>query len=81
MGNAGSGKSSMSARLWADLRIPHLDLDSLAWQEVAVRRPIDDSAAMIRQFVAANPAWVVEGCYAPMALRITRFGRRPSHSP
>lgn len=64
MGNAGSGKSTMAARLSADLRIPHLDLDSLAWQEVAVRRPVDDSAAMIRQFVGANPAWVVEGCYA-----------------
>jgi len=45
MGNAGSGKSTMAARLSADLRIPHLDLDSLAWQEVAVRRPIDESRA------------------------------------
>ncbi len=66
MGNSGSGKTTMAARLAAELGIPHLDLDSLAWQDVAVRRPIAESVAMVRAFVDANPVWVVEGCYSSL---------------
>jgi len=66
MGNSGSGKSTMAARLSTELRIPHLDLDSLAWKDVAVRRPTEESAAMVRRFVEANSEWVVEGCYASL---------------
>ncbi len=64
MGNSGPGKTTMAARLAAELGIPHLDLDSLAWQDVAVRRPIAESVAMVRAFVGANPVGGEEGCYS-----------------
>ena len=32
-----------------------------------MRRPPEESVAEIRAFVAANPRWVMEGCYADLA--------------
>jgi len=56
----------MARALVAELGIPHLDLDSLAWSTPGVRKPLDESAAAIRAFVAANPDWVIEGCYGDL---------------
>ena len=47
-GNSGSGKTTMARALSAELGIPHLDLDTIAWGEVAVRKPIDESIAELR---------------------------------
>ncbi|MBA3645687.1 MAG: shikimate kinase [Gemmatimonadaceae bacterium] len=72
-GNSGSGKSTMAARLADERGLTHLDLDSLAWSAPAVRRPFEQSAQIIAEFVARNPEWVVEGCYADLlALVATR---------
>ena len=62
-GNSGSGKSTMAAQVAAEYGLPHLDLDTLAWESPAVRRPLDDSVAAIRAFLDRNPQWVIEGCY------------------
>ena len=66
VGNSGSGKSTLAKRL----ELPHLDLDTLAWQpDVAppTRRLLADSAAAIHAFTDRHDAWVVEGCYADLA--------------
>jgi adenylate kinase family enzyme len=65
-GNAGSGKSTLARRLSTELAIPHLDLDQLAWAAPGLRKSLSDSAQDIRAFIAANPAWVAEGCYGDL---------------
>lgn len=67
-GNSGAGKSTMAKALQAQHGLAHLDLDTLAWDPVAitVRRPIEHSLADIRAFVAREPSWVIEGCYADL---------------
>lgn len=66
VGNSGSGKSTLAARLASEHAIPHLDLDTLAWESPAVRRPLEESAALLHGFIDANPEWVVEGCYGSL---------------
>ena len=65
-GNSGSGKTTMARALATQYGLPHLDLDSLAWSETAVRRPLGESAQLIDAFVGANPEWIIEGCYADL---------------
>jgi adenylate kinase family enzyme len=65
-GNSGSGKTTMARALAGEHSLPHLDLDSLAWASQGVRRPVEDSARDIREFLASNEEWVVEGCYADL---------------
>jgi adenylate kinase family enzyme len=73
IGNSGSGKTSMGDRLAAAHALPHLDLDSLAWESPAVRRPREESMGMIHAFVEANPQWIVEGCYAGLVESILPY--------
>jgi adenylate kinase family enzyme len=73
IGNSGSGKTTMGDRLASEYHIPHLDLDSLAWERTAVRRPLEESVTMIHAFVRANPEWIVEGCYAGLVESILPF--------
>lgn len=65
-GNSGSGKTTLAQRLAAELALPHLDLDSLAWAPGPTRRPLGESVGEIRAFTDREPAWVVEGCYADL---------------
>lgn len=65
-GNSGSGKTTMARTLAAQHALPHLDLDSMAWSEPAVRRPVAESARLIEAFLNANSEWVIEGCYADL---------------
>jgi adenylate kinase family enzyme len=65
-GNSGSGKTTMARALARERGLPHLDLDSLAWAEAAVRRPLAESVALIEGFVARHPEWVIEGCYGDL---------------
>jgi len=70
-GNSGAGKSTL-ARVRADaLKCPHVDLDTLAWEEGVVpptRRSLSESERALRPLLEAeeNPSWVVEGCYADL---------------
>jgi hypothetical protein len=65
-GNAGSGKTSMARALSARLGVPHLDLDTIAWQSPAVRKELAASIAELRAFIDAHPGWVIEGCYGDL---------------
>jgi adenylate kinase family enzyme len=61
-GNAGSGKTTMAR----SLGLPILSLDHIAWTEGAVRAPLAESLEALDAFLAANPEWVVEGCYGDL---------------
>jgi len=74
MGNSGAGKSTLAARLAREEGLAHLDLDTLAWEPDPPprRAPLGVSAAKLDAFVAENPAWVVEGCYADLLAEAAR---------
>jgi len=69
IGNAGSGKTTMARQLASGTTppTPVLSLDEIAWDEGVKRRPIERSIAELEAFIAANPAWIIEGCYAELA--------------
>jgi len=68
IGNSGSGKSTLAQRLARAGYLPHLDLDTLAWEPTTPprRRPVADSARDITAFMDAADRWVIEGCYADL---------------
>ena len=67
VGNSGAGKSTLAQRLAAEHGLAHLDLDTVAWAEPAVRAPLEASCAQLDAFFAEHDAWVLEGCYADLA--------------
>ena len=64
LGNAGAGKSTLAKKLMGENLIPRLSLDEVAFAGSAERRPLADSIADVKRFIAANPCWLIEGCYA-----------------
>ncbi len=64
-GNSGSGKSTHARALAQQHGLAHLDLDTIVWEagRIAVARPLDAVRADVQRFMAAHPAWVLEGCY------------------
>lgn len=68
VGNSGSGKSTLAARLARVGDLPHLDLDTLAWEPGVPprRRPVGDSGREMASFMDAHDGWVIEGCYADL---------------
>lgn len=64
LGNAGSGKSTLSRKLLATEPGERLSLDELAFSGGVDRRPLADSIADAMAFISAHESWVVEGCYA-----------------
>jgi adenylate kinase family enzyme len=65
-GNSGSGKTRMARGLARENALAHLDLDSLAWDSPGTRRSMHESARLIRDFLDAHSAWVIEGCYGDL---------------
>lgn len=66
MGNAGSGKSTMARRLAGGNGTMILSLDEIAWEEGTVRRPSEESVALLNAFVVQNDNWIIEGCYGDL---------------
>ena len=56
----------MARELQRDHKIPLMFLDSIAWGEVAVRRPLDESIRDLMDFISDNPEWMIEGCYGDL---------------
>ena len=54
-------------------RIPHLDLDDIAWavdiEDVGKRLPLQDSQAALDDFLQKHNQWVIEGCYGDLIER------------
>lgn len=67
-GNSGSGKSTLALQLKNTENLAHLDLDTLAWLDSSPpqRAPLEQSRSAIDDFIQANDAWVIEGCYADL---------------
>lgn len=67
-GNSGSGKSTLARRLSGQENLPHLDLDTLAWQAVTPpqRKPLAESLEMINSFMETHESWIIEGCYSDL---------------
>lgn len=66
LGNSGSGKSTMARRLSDEHTVPMLELDAIAWQSAAIRKPLAASIDELLAFVQSNEQWVIEGCYADL---------------
>jgi adenylate kinase family enzyme len=68
VGNSGSGKTSLARRLAAQLRVPHLELDSVqhrpGWTEAPVGEFQQDVAQFRDRSEAVAGGWVVDGNYA-----------------
>ncbi len=66
IGNSGSGKSVLARELAAELDVPVLDLDTVAWEpgKIAVPTTPEKAARLVNTFCRRNSQWVVEGCYA-----------------
>ena len=67
-GNSGSGKSTLAKELCRSEKLPHLDLDTLAWETASppTRNPLNESRQAIETFIAAKPCWIIEGCYSDL---------------
>ena len=67
-GNSGAGKSTLAGALADRHVVAHLDLDPLAYEpdRPGVRRPLDESLGLVREFTAENAEWIIEGCYASL---------------
>ena len=64
LGNAGAGKSTLSRKLIEKQAATRLSLDKVAYAEGTQRRPLQESIAEVRQFIASHESWIIEGCYA-----------------
>jgi adenylate kinase family enzyme len=64
LGNAGSGKSTLSRKLAAGQAAARLSLDAVAFHGGVERRPLRDSVDQAKRWIAAHSSWVIEGCYA-----------------
>jgi adenylate kinase family enzyme len=65
-GNSGSGKTTLARWLAHDDDLCHLDLDQVAWDSPGVRMPLSRSEALLMEWVADHPRWVIEGCYGDL---------------
>lgn len=71
IGNSGSGKSWLSARLSTRLKVKNVNLDSVVWEPGGYnqKRPQDvvDSELSI---LSSEPLWVVEGVFGVLAEKL-----------
>lgn len=64
LGNAGSGKSTLSRKLIARQPAARLSLDEVAFQDGSERRCLQESIADVKRFIVEHESWIIEGCYA-----------------
>ncbi len=63
LGYSGSGKSTTARNIGQKYDIPVLHLDTVYWQENWQVRPVEESKAIVADFMAENKSWVIEGNY------------------
>src|ERR1700722_18265149 len=66
IGGPGSGKSMLARRLAAEQGLPHIELDSIFWNDAAggydVRRDPEERDLLLKQVVDGD-SWIIEGVY------------------
>ncbi len=72
-GNSGSGKSTLAKMYSAKYKISHLDLDTIAWEKTIppIRKPVEESNIIIKNFLSDNAQWVIEGGYSDLLSTVT----------
>jgi adenylate kinase family enzyme len=63
IGNSGSGKSTVAARIGRRLGAPHVELDAIYHQQGWVPLPVEELRARVAAAVAGE-RWVVDGNYS-----------------
>ena len=67
LGSTGSGKTTAGRAIAAALGVPFLELDNIHWHMVqpmySTHRSPEECAALLQEFLDANPAWVMDGSY------------------
>ena len=67
MGSSGGGKTTAGRAIAAALGVPFLELDNIHWHMVipmySTYRSPEECAALLQEFLDANPAWVMDGSY------------------
>jgi len=66
LGYSGSGKSTTARLLGQKLDIPVLYLDTVQFMENWQTRPVEESKALVADFMANNESWVIDGNYKAM---------------
>lgn len=71
IGNSGSGKSWLSARLAKQLNAKEVNLDSIFWEPGGFnkKRSPEDVASRLGE-LCSEPAWVVEGVFGALAEKL-----------
>ncbi|MGJ7462528.1 shikimate kinase [Halomonas sp. MA07-2] len=64
LGNAGSGKSTLSRIVIAKQSPARLSLDEVAFLAGSERRRLEDSLSEVMRFISDNESWIIEGCYS-----------------
>lgn len=65
IGNSGSGKSTVAARIGTALNLPAHDLDALYWLSNGKARANGEAKALVAQ-AAAGGGWVIEGVWVEL---------------
>jgi energy-coupling factor transporter ATP-binding protein EcfA2 len=64
MGNSGSGKSTLAKHMASGRACPHVDLDTIYWQDsIALKKRVEPAAKLMATDAALSPAWVIEGVF------------------
>ena len=67
LGSTGSGKTTAGRSVAAALGVPFLELDNVFWHMVqpmySTNRSDEECRALLREFLDAHDAWVIEGSY------------------
>jgi energy-coupling factor transporter ATP-binding protein EcfA2 len=67
-GNSGSGKTTLAQRIAASMACPHIDLDTIYWQDqIGLKKRVEPAAKQMVAELAATQHWVIEGVYGWLA--------------
>ena len=69
VGYSGAGKSTLTRTLAQTLAIPHLYLDAVNFVPGWGERDREEARQMVRDFMAQNDAWVIDGNYSGLCQR------------
>jgi len=75
-GNSGSGKSTLAREKSELLSCPHLDLDTVAWEDGCsspTRKSLVESKKLLEPFLRRHENWVIEGCYSGLLELVIPF--------
>ena len=78
IGNSGSGKSTLARQIGERIGVVPIDLDGWYWEpdQPGVPRNLDVVELALREALALNASWVIEGCYDDLVGRLLDLAPR-----